>query len=365
MTDATKLRALLPARARRTALCVALWHVLAGCGSHEDALRQQVAGLRYDVGQAKQRNDDLKHRMHLAEVRNRVLIDLVKGLTADPRATGKGTAAPTELGRARESLHELDRDLAELTATLRQSRVDMQTQRDQRDALKEELERATRTIEQTRAEELSANEHAAAFREMLLHFRAMMAAGDLKIHVVNNRMLLQLPELLLFDRGRADMKTQGRALLDKVASVLIAVGDREFQIAGHTASASADKGSYESDWHLSAARAVNVIRYLVAHGVQKRRLSAAAYADTMPAAVGSTDADRLNRRIEIVLVPRLDDLPDLRAVDALVAEAVPTAVQADPEPDATQAPAEPPARALPVDPVPAADAPADAPPAAN
>jgi chemotaxis protein MotB len=177
-------------------------------------------------------------------------------------------------------------------------------------------------------------------------------------------MLLQLPELLLFDRGRADMKKQGRALLDKVASVLIAVGDREFQIAGHTATGGADKGSYESEWHLSAARAVNVIRYLVAHGVPKRRLSAAAYADTMPAAVGSEDADRLNRRIEIVLMPRLDELPDLHAVDALVTQPGPDAATTETEPVSTVAPAEPPTQQPPAQ-QPAAQPPAEAAPAAN
>jgi chemotaxis protein MotB len=371
MTDAIELRAVLPALARRIALCAGLSYALAGCGSQEDALRQQVADLRYDVTLGKQHNDDLKYRMHLAEVRNRVLIDLVKGLTADPHAAANGASAPSELVRARESLAELDRDLGELTSTLRQSRDDMQALRNQRQALEEELDRATRAIEQARAEESAANQRAVAFREMLLHFRSMMAAGDLEIRVVNNRMVLQLPEPLLFDRGRADMKKQGRALLDKVAAVLIAVGDREFQIAGHTASAGADKGNYESEWHLSAARAVNVIRYLLARGVPKRQLSAAAYGDTMPLAVGSSDADRLNRRIEIVLMPRLDELPKLSTVDALVTQAEPGAVRTESAPTSTETPAETPAQAPPAEPAPAVNAapttsaPATSAPAAN
>jgi chemotaxis protein MotB len=313
-------------------LCVGLWLALAGCASDEDALRQEVKDLRYDVGQAKQRNDDLKRRMQLAEARNRVLIDLVKGLTAEPGSSVSASGAPAELGRAHQSLAALDRDLQELAGTLRQSRYDMDALRGQRKSLEDELSRATHTIEQTRAEEQSASQRLLALREMLLHFKTMMAAGNLTVRVVNNRMVLQLPDTLLFDRGKDVIKREGRSLLDKVAGVLIAVGDREFQIAGHTATGSADAGRFESDWHLSAARAVNVLRYLVAHGVPKRRLSAVAHADTMPASVNSQEADRLNRRIEIVLVPLLNELPDMSVLDTLVTEPPTAQPQAEPAP---------------------------------
>jgi chemotaxis protein MotB len=324
MTDATTPRASIPAVPGIALLSCTLWLALAGCAGDEDALRKQVADLRYDVAQARQHNDDLKRRMQLAEARNRVLIDLVKGLTVDPSAP-KGSA---QLGRAHESLAALDRDLDALASTLQKSRSDFDALRSQRAALQDELGRATHTIEQARAEEAAANQRLAAFREMLMQVKAMMAAGNLKVRVRDNRMLLELPETLLFERGKAVLKKHGRALLDDVAKALITVGDREFQIAGHAASGRADKGSYASDWHLSAARAVHVTQYLVARGVPKTRLSAAAHADTRPmvAPDGSLEDEWMNRRIEIVLMPRLDELPDLSALDALVS------VQEDPSP---------------------------------
>jgi chemotaxis protein MotB len=344
--------------------------LLAGCVSDEDRLRAQVRELRYDVAQGKQHNQDLKRRMRLVEARNRVLTSLVQGLTAEPApvlaSAGHPGAAQKEIGRAQASLQALDRDLEELVSTVHEARHDMHALRAQRKALEGELSRATRTIEQSQAQETAANERAVAYREMLLRFKAMMAAGNLKVHVVDNRMVLQLPETLLFDRGRAELKKNGRALLDEVAQVLIAVGDREFQIAGHTAAGRADAGSYESNWHLSAARAVLVTTYLIKKGVPKERLSAAAFADTRPAATGSlVDADRLNRRIEIVLLPRLDELPDLTTVDALL-EASASADRPEPTPPDAQAPepaaqsaSEPPPTASPAPP--AALAPIDAP----
>jgi chemotaxis protein MotB len=294
-----------------------------GCVSDEDRLRAQVRELHYDVAQGKQHNQDLKRRMRLVEARNRVLTSLVQGLTAEPAevvaSAGHPPAGQKEIGRAQASLQALDRDLEELVSTVHEARHDMHALRAQRKALAGELDRATRAIEQAQAQETAANDRAVAYREMLLRFKAIMAAGNLKVRVVDNRMVLQLPETLLFDRGRAALKKDGRKLLDEVATVLTAVGDREFQIAGHTATGRADAGSYESNWHLSAARAVLVTTYLIDKGVPKHRLSAAAFADTRPAATGSLlDADRLNRRIEIVLLPRLDELPDLTTIDALL-----------------------------------------------
>jgi chemotaxis protein MotB len=332
---------------RPTVVGIGLLLALAGCAGGEDALRKQVADLRYDVSQSRQHNQDLKRRMRLAEARNRVLIDLVKGLTAEPGATAAGG-----LGRAHESLAALDRDLDTLSTALRQSRTDFAALREQRASLQDELGRATRTIEQARAEEAAANQRVAAFREMLLHVRTMMVAGNLKVQVKDNRMLLQMPEALLFDRGQAVIKKNGRALLDDLAKVLIAVGDREFQIAGHTATGSLDKGKHESDWHLSAARAVNVTQYLVARGVPKARLSAAAHADTRPATPEASPQDAwMNRRIEIVLMPRLDELPDLSAFDALVDEAD-AASGAEAAPPAAEPSAAPPAAAATAAPAP-------------
>jgi chemotaxis protein MotB len=366
MTDVGSARAafsigIAPALRCGAMASIGILFALAGCSSNEDALRKEVADLRYDVDQARQHNHDLKRRMQLAEARNRVLIDLVKGLTADPGAAPSSGAG---LGRAHESLAALDRDLDALASTLQKSRNDFAALRSQRAALQDELGRATRTIEQARAEEAAANERVSAFEQMLLQVKAMMAAGNLKVRVQDNRMLLELPETLLFERGKAVLKKHGRQLLDEVAKALITVGDREFQIAGHAASGRADKGSYESDWHLSAARAVHVTQYLVSRGVPKTRLSAAAHADTRPllAPDGSLDDEWKNRRIEIVLMPRLDELPDLSRLDALLAEHGDTTAAPDAATEATvptgETPAPAPAATTPAAPAAASEAPA-------
>ena len=65
-----------------------------------------------------------------------------------------------------------------------------------------------------------------------------------------------------------------------------------------------------------ARRALNVARYLMAHGMPPARISVAGFADTQPVAENDSDEGRAqNRRIEVVLLPRLDELPDLSALE--------------------------------------------------
>jgi chemotaxis protein MotB len=167
-------------------------------------------------------------------------------------------------------------------------------------------------VEELRAKERQAQARLATFRGMLERFNNMIASGKLRVRIVRGRMVVELSENILFDSGRADLKPEGQQALTEVAGVLSAIPDRDFQIAGHTDNIPIKSARFPSNWHLSTTRAVNVTMYLGDHGVQGSRLSAAGYADTQPAAANDTPEGRQqNRRIEIVLMPNLDELPDL------------------------------------------------------
>jgi chemotaxis protein MotB len=131
-------------------------------------------------------------------------------------------------------------------------------------------------------------------------------------------MVVELPEGILFASGKAKLKDEGEEALAEVAGVLKDIEDRDFQIAGHTDNVPIRTRRFPSNWELSAKRAVNVTRYLIEQGMKKDRLSAAGYADTQPVASNRTAEGRQqNRRIEIVLVPNLDELPDLSRLEDL------------------------------------------------
>jgi chemotaxis protein MotB len=150
---------------------------------------------------------------------------------------------------------------------------------------------------------------------MLNKFKAMIDSGKLRVRVVRGRMVVELAENILFDSGRSDLKKEGQEALTQVAGVLGSIVNRDFQIAGHTDNIPIKSAKFPSNWELSTARAVVVTKFLAEQKVDPARLSAAGYADTQPVA-GNEDAEgrKQNRRIEIVLMPNLDELPDLSSL---------------------------------------------------
>lgn len=171
-------------------------------------------------------------------------------------------------------------------------------------------------VEELRAKERQAEARLQTFRNMLEKFRSMIASGKLRVRIVRGRMVVELSENILFDSGRADLKTEGQAALTEVASVLASIPGRDFQIAGHTDNVPIRSARFPSNWELSTGRAVTVARFLAANGVDAARLSAAGYAESQPVATNETSEGRAqNRRIEIVLMPNLDELPDLSALE--------------------------------------------------
>jgi chemotaxis protein MotB len=175
--------------------------------------------------------------------------------------------------------------------------------------LERELEAARKREEMNRA-------RLASFRQMLAQFRSLIEAGKLKVKIVRGKMIVELPEGVLFDSAKAEVKDEGQATLDEVATVLAEIPNRQFLVAGHTDNVPIRSRRYPSNWELSAARGVNVARYLAEHGLPADRIGAAGFADNEPVASNDSDEGRaMNRRIEIVLLPNVEELPDLSELE--------------------------------------------------
>ena len=213
-----------------------------------------------------------------------------------------------KLSESEQRANALDARLAELTA----NNNTLMEQLNLAGAEKGTLERA---LEELRAREKQAQARLQVFTEMLNKFKAMIDSGKLRVRVVRGRMVVELAENILFDSARSDLKKEGQEALTQVAGVLSSIQNRDFQIAGHTDNIPIKSARFPSNWELSTARAVVVTKFLADQGVDPARLSAAGYADTQPVAA-NTDAEgrAQNRRIEIVLMPNLDELPDLSSL---------------------------------------------------
>jgi len=113
---------------------------------------------------------------------------------------------------------------------------------------------------------------------------------------------LILNDNLLFNSGSAEITLRGRQLLNKVVNVIAPI-NRMVRVEGHTDNIPISTDRFPSNWELSAARAVNVIRYIQGSGkIPARNLSAAGYGASKPRAKNDSETDRTrNRRVEIIL----------------------------------------------------------------
>jgi chemotaxis protein MotB len=113
---------------------------------------------------------------------------------------------------------------------------------------------------------------------------------------------------VLFQSGSSELRPTGRRILDTLSPVLAKLPNR-LSIDGHTNDIPIHTAQFPSNWELSGDRATGVLRYLHgAHGLPFGRMSATGFADTHPL-LPSSDPKSLsaNRRVEIVVIARVDD----------------------------------------------------------
>ena len=132
--------------------------------------------------------------------------------------------------------------------------------------------------------------------------------GQVTISELKGKLTVNMVEAILFDSGKAEVKPEGLVVLGKVIEILKTVNDKSIRIEGHTDNkpiVGPLTQRYPTNWELSAARAINVSRYLQKQGIDSGNLSAAAFGEFKPVADNATLEGRAkNRRIEIVLVPK-------------------------------------------------------------
>jgi chemotaxis protein MotB len=130
------------------------------------------------------------------------------------------------------------------------------------------------------------------------------------VRIVGDRFVLQSE--LLFDVGKADLKPEALPEIDKIAEAITEIAQKipadipwVLRVDGHTDIRPISGGLYKSNWDLSAARAIAVVKYLASKGIPQQHLVAAGFGEFQPIDTGTTeDAYRRNRRIEFKLTER-------------------------------------------------------------
>jgi chemotaxis protein MotB len=139
--------------------------------------------------------------------------------------------------------------------------------------------------------------------------RAVLA-GRPGIAIVGDRFVFQSE--VLFGIGSAELTPAGVAQMTDLASTLRDIAEKipadlnwVLRVDGHTDAAPVHNARFASNWELSAARAIAVVKFLVAHGIPASHLAATGFGENQPVdTAGTPDANAKNRRIEIRLTDR-------------------------------------------------------------
>jgi chemotaxis protein MotB len=134
------------------------------------------------------------------------------------------------------------------------------------------------------------------------------------LHLGRNGLTISLREAGFYSSGSAMPHPQSKATIDKIAKAL-AAEPYDIRIEGHTDNVPIHTAQFSSNWELSTARATELAQmFIVNYGIAPERLSAAGYAQYHPVASNATAAGRAkNRRVDIVVLPRISVLPEKAA----------------------------------------------------
>jgi chemotaxis protein MotB len=134
-------------------------------------------------------------------------------------------------------------------------------------------------------------------------------SNELSVSVKNGKVYVSLQESLLFPSGSANINVKGKEALGKLAEVLNQNPDINVNIEGHTDSIPI-RGRFEDNWALSVARATSIVRILTKdYKIEPLRILASGHSQYDPVESNSTSEGRgRNRRTEIILTPKLDEL---------------------------------------------------------
>ncbi|HLG20104.1 MAG TPA: OmpA family protein [Bdellovibrionota bacterium] len=145
------------------------------------------------------------------------------------------------------------------------------------------------------------------YDDLVKSLKDEIAQGQVAIAQQGNRLTVNVAEQVLFPSGSDQIQSQGKKVLIKVVDILKQARDKQIQVEGHSDNVPIRgnlKRRFPTNWELSAARAVTVVRFLESNGLDPSRLAATGFGENRPVASNSSPEGRKkNRRIDIVLLP--------------------------------------------------------------
>ena len=283
---------------------------LGGCVAQSEYLRKQAEAdtLNRDLAAQTAQNADFKAQIEK-------LTAATEGLIADKeRLEKERTDRDARLNKITE---ETSRTIEELRNRNIELGGDKQMLAESISLLKKAKEAEIRTVSKTyedllselkKTKEVEVRTVSKTYEDLLSEMKSEIAQGQIAITELKGKLTVDVVDKILFDSGQTEIRPEGLGVLKRVVEILMTVTDKVIRVEGHTDSipiGGALAKKYPTNWELSAARALNVTRYLEKEGIDPALLSAVAFGEHQPIAENDTPEGRSrNRRIAIILLPK-------------------------------------------------------------
>ncbi len=302
---------------KKLMIALAAMVVFTGCVS-----RKKYDALEFTKKELEKSNAECKDRLEKAMLSNDSLTNTANNLEAQVKNLKvDSTELATLLSKTTKSMQELDekfRDFSKMSeveqkkmlASLKDLDAKLTAKQKDLDAKEDNLK-----LSQAKINELQSvlNAKDSAVRALKANIsNALLGFKDkgLTVEIRNGKVYVSLEEQLLFKSGKTEVDEKGKEALLKLAEALNKEKDVNVLVEGHTDDVPISGGAIKDNWDLSVLRATNIVKLLTTDGkVDPKRFVAAGRGEYYPVAPAKTaEARKKNRRTEIILTPKLDEL---------------------------------------------------------
>ncbi|MBE2247224.1 MAG: OmpA family protein [Candidatus Competibacteraceae bacterium] len=270
------------------AQCLSLEGALADASAENVLLRNQRAGLIEDTTQ-------MGTRMRYLTGKNKELNELNVLLEKNYKNLLAGSETETK----------------RILSELRDAQAALQKREDELNMIQHTLEEKSRRLEELERKLAEKDAQVQLLKNKVMEALKGFKDSGLTVEVKNGKVYVSMSEKLLFASGSTEVDQKGKDALRELAKVLEKEPDINVMIEGHTDNVPLrGTGCNKDNWDLSVTRATAVTRILLASArIEPSRITASGRGEFMPLVNNDTpDNKARNRRTEIILTPKLDEL---------------------------------------------------------
>lgn len=274
-------------------------------------LKDKYTALQNDYSRAMQKCEDQKAAFEKTQASYEILNENYKNLVNSNENTKKDLRY--ELERLDKQLEQKKGELFAKEAKLEAQEVEARKLKKELDIVAADLKDREKRVNELEAK-LAAQEKAVSDLKNKLT-ESLIGYKNSGISVVekNGKVYVSLDNSLLFASGKTDIDWKGKTALLKVAESLKDLEDFDIMVEGHTDAQAMNSATIKDNWDLSVLRATSVVRYLTTEGkMDPIKIIPSGRSKYVPVNEADTkEAYAQNRRIEIILTPKLDQLMDI------------------------------------------------------